>query len=42
MSSQDLTTLAALKGWLGLPAGASASDATLAATITAASRAIFA
>jgi hypothetical protein len=42
MSSYDLTTLAALKAWLGLPAAASASDATLAALVTAASRAVLA
>lgn len=42
MSSQDLTTLPALKAWLGLPAAASPNDATLAALITAASRAIYA
>ncbi len=40
MSPYDLTNLAALKAWLGLPAAASASDATLAALVTAASRAI--
>lgn len=40
MSSQDLTTLAALKNWLGLPATASPSDSTLSALVTAASRAI--
>ena len=38
MSPYDLTTLAALKAWLGLPAGAGPNDATLAALITAASR----
>ncbi len=42
MSSQDLTTLAALKSWLGLPASASPSDVTLAALVTAASRMIYA
>ncbi len=42
MSSQDLTTLPALKSWLGLPATASPNDPTLAALITAASRAIYA
>jgi hypothetical protein len=42
MSPYDLTTLAALKSWLGLPAGPGASDATLAALVTAASRAIYA
>jgi len=40
MSPYDLTNLAALKAWLGLPATASASDPTLAALVTAASRAI--
>ncbi|WP_158812522.1 hypothetical protein [Methylocapsa sp. S129] len=42
MSPNDLTTLPALKAWLGLPASASPYDATLAALITAASRAIYA
>lgn len=42
MSPYDLTNLAALKAWLGLPAAPSASDATLAALVTAASRAILA
>jgi hypothetical protein len=42
MSSQDLTTLSALKSWLGLPSSVTPSDATLAATITAASRAVYA
>lgn len=42
MSPYDLTSLAALKSWLGLPLGASPNDATLAALITAASRAILA
>ena len=42
MSPYDLTSLAALKAWLGLPQGASPNDATLAALITAASRAIYA
>ena len=42
MSPYDLTTLASLKAWLGLPAAASPSDATLSALITAASRAIYA
>ena len=40
MSPHDLTNLAALKAWLGLPAAASPSDATLTALVTAASRAI--
>ena len=42
MSPYDLTTLPALKAWLGLAAGASPNDATLAALITSASRAILA
>jgi hypothetical protein len=42
MSPYDLTNIAALKAWLGLPSGASPNDATLAALITAASRAIYA
>jgi len=42
MSAYDLTTLAALKAWLGLPATASPNDATLSALITGASRAIYA
>jgi hypothetical protein len=42
MSVYDLTNLAALKAWLGLPAAASPNDATLSALITAASRAILA
>ena len=42
MSPYDLTTLPALKSWLGLPSAAGPSDATLAATITAASRSIYA
>ena len=42
MSPNDLTTLAALKAWLGLPSTDSPNDATLAALITAASRAIYA
>ncbi len=42
MSPYDLTNLAALKAWLGLPAGAGANDATLGALVTAASRAILA
>jgi hypothetical protein len=40
MSPYDLTNLAALKAWLGLPPAAGASDVTLAALITATSRAI--
>ncbi len=42
MSSADLTTLAAVKAWLGLPAGAGPNDATISALVTAASRAIYA
>jgi hypothetical protein len=42
MSVYDLTTLSALKAWLGLPVGTSPTDATLAALVTAASRAIYA
>ena len=42
MSPYDLTTLAALKAWLGLPAGAGPNDATLAALVTAASRTVYA
>jgi len=42
MSPYDLTTLAALKSWLGLPAGVGPNDTTLAALITAASRSIYA
>lgn len=42
MSPNDLTTLPALKAWLGLPSAPSPNDATLAALITAASRAIYA
>ena len=42
MSPYDLTNLAALKAWLGLPAGASANDAALNALVSAASRAIYA
>jgi len=42
MSPYDLTTLGALKAWLGLPAGAGPSDTTLGALITASSRSIYA
>jgi hypothetical protein len=42
MSPFDLTNLAALKAWLGLPPAPSPSDATLAALVTAASRSIYA
>lgn len=42
MSPYDLTTLAAVKAWLGLPAAAGPSDVTLSSLITAASRTIYA
>jgi hypothetical protein len=42
MSPFDLTNLAALKAWLGLPSAPGPNDATLAALITAASRSIYA
>ena len=42
MSPYDLTTLAALKAWLGLPSAAGPNDATLAALVTAASRTVYA
>ena len=42
MSPFDLTNLAALKAWLGLPSAAGPNDATLTALITAASRSIYA
>ena len=42
MSAYDLTTVANVKAWLGLPAPPTPSDATLAALVTAASRAIYA
>ena len=42
MSPYDLTSLASVKAWLGLPATAGPNDATLAALVTAASRAIHA
>ncbi|HZZ63840.1 MAG TPA: hypothetical protein VFE63_22195 [Roseiarcus sp.] len=42
MSPYDLTTLAALKAWLGLPSSAGPNDATLAALVTAASRSVYA
>ncbi len=42
MSPYDLTNLAALKAWLGLPSAAGPNDAALAALVTAASRSIFA
>ena len=41
MSPYDLTTLAALKAWLGLPSSPGPNDATLGALVTAASRTIF-
>ncbi len=42
MSPYDLTTLSAVKAWLGLPAAVGPNDATLSALITAASRSIYA
>ena len=42
MSPFDLTNLAALKAWLGLPPAPGPSDATLSALVTAASRSIYA
>lgn len=42
MSPYDLTTLAAVKAWLGLPAAAGPNDATLSSLVTAASRTIYA
>ncbi|HVP99168.1 MAG TPA: hypothetical protein VMS87_07950 [Roseiarcus sp.] len=42
MSPYDLTTLAALKSWLGLPSGSGPNDGTLSALITVASRSIYA
>ncbi len=42
MSPYDLTHLATLKAWLGLPESASPNDRTLERLITAASRAIYA
>ncbi len=41
MSPYDLTTLPAVKAWLGLPSGVGPNDATLSALVTAASRAIY-
>jgi hypothetical protein len=41
MSPFDLTTLAALKAWLGLPSTAGPNDVTLGALITATSRSIY-
>jgi hypothetical protein len=42
MSPFDLTNLAALKAWLGLPSAPGPSDPTLSALVTAASRSIYA
>ncbi len=42
MSAYDLTTLANVKAWLGLPNPPGVSDVTLSALVTAASRAIYA
>ena len=42
MSPFDLTNLAALKAWLGLPSAPGQNDATLTALVTAASRSIYA
>jgi hypothetical protein len=42
MSPFDLTNLAALKAWLGLPSAPGPNDVTLAALVTAASRSIYA
>ncbi|HTZ67934.1 MAG TPA: hypothetical protein VMB83_10795 [Roseiarcus sp.] len=42
MSPFDLTNLAALKAWLGLPSTPGPNDATLAALVTAASRSVYA
>jgi len=42
MSPFDLTNLAALKAWLGLPSAPGPNDATLAALVTAASRSVYA
>ena len=42
MSPFDLTNLAALKAWLGLPSTAGPNDATLGALVTAASRSVYA
>jgi hypothetical protein len=41
MSPFDLTNLAALKAWLGLPSAPGPNDATLAALVTAASRSVY-
>jgi hypothetical protein len=42
MSPFDLTNLAALKAWLGLPLAPGPNDATLASLVTAASRTVYA
>jgi uncharacterized membrane protein len=42
MSPFDLTNLAALKAWLGLPSAPGPNDGTLSALVTAASRSIYA
>jgi hypothetical protein len=42
MSPYDLTSLAALKSWLGLPSAVGPNDPTLSALVTAASRLIYA
>ena len=42
MSAYDLTTVANVKAWLGLPSPPTPSDATISALVTAASRAIYA
>jgi hypothetical protein len=42
MSPFDLTNLAALKAWLGLPSAPGPNDPTLAALVTAASRSVYA
>lgn len=41
MSPFDLTNVAALKAWLGLPSAPGPNDATLAALVTAASRSVY-
>jgi hypothetical protein len=41
MSPFDLTNLAALKAWLGLPSAPGPNDATLTALVTAASRSVY-
>ena len=42
MSPFDLTNLAALKAWLGLPSAPGQNDVTLASLVTAASRSVYA